>query len=228
VYELLRWQDGHFRLSDLGDRPLQRTVHKSWKQLLSEGKQRLKTKQFANGTGFTSLLQVLPALPELTQEDEQHETALIHLLSVLEHLRSEFSPEERLQRPLTVLSILLAMANTSIEWYGKLRPNQMERSVLPLVLGDVCETYPVVRLLNIQKGRLRADAMQALDKNWPSSPLARQRMFQDLNSCLMEIPEAYLERLLQKLQGSALAEPWRKTFRNFLIEIDELLEKVRV
>ncbi len=228
VYSLLRWQEGRFRLVQPTERPLKRTVHKSWKHLLYEGKKRLKTTQFANGTGGTGLLQILPALPELTAEDEQLETALIHLLSVLEHRRGELATDAHLQRPLNVLALLLAMTNTCIEWYGKLRPDPTERSILPAVLGEIRNTHPVVRLFNIQQGRLRADTMQTFYKNWPGSQLARQRMFLDLNDCLMEVMEAYLERLLRKLQGSALAEPWRTSFRNFLMEIDDLLEKVRV
>lgn len=223
VYEMLKWQTGRFCLHEILSLPFKRTVHKPWQKLLVEGKRRLRIPQSANGLAAVDLLQTVPPLPNITAEDARLETTLIHLLSVLEHLRGELVVEGRLERPLTVLSILMAMSNTTIEWYGKLRPDPMERSILPQVLAEVVETEPAVRLFNLQKGRLKADSIQLLFKNWPSSQLSQQRMAQNLNTCLMEIIEAYLERLLQKLHGSALADPWRVTFRNFLIEIDNLI-----
>lgn len=223
VYEMLKWQTGRFRLHEVASMPLKRTVHKPWQKLLAEGKRRLRMPQSANGFTAVDLTQTVPPLPEVTAEDARLETALIHLLSVLEHLRGELTVEERLERPLTVLSILMAMSNTTIERYGRLRPDPTEKSILPQVLAEVVETEPAVRLFNLQKGRLKADTIQLLFKNWPGSQLSQQRMAQSLNACLMEITEAYLERLLQKLHGSALADPWRVTFRNFLIEIDHLI-----
>lgn len=227
IYKMLSWKHGQFKLAHGAELPHQQTVFSSWKQLLSEGKRHVQSKQFANGVPPSQALEKLPPIHNLNRVDQDQENSFIHLLSVLEHLRSELADEETLQRPLNVLGLLLTMVNRTIDWYGKLRPDPTERSILPRIMGQVLEINPAVRLFGMEQGRLQAAVMQTLYKNWPGSLLSRQRLMQDLFNCLLDILEAYLNELLRGLTSETLAKQWRITFRTFLADMDEILKRVR-
>lgn len=226
VYEMLSWQTGQFKLTQETAQPKRNTVYISWKQLLAEGKRKVKSKQLANGVPPSSLIENLQPFENLNSEDQDQENAFIHLLSVLEHLRTELAQEEVLQRPLAVLGILLTMVNRTIDWYGKLRPDPTERSILPRIMGQVVETNPAVRLFGMDQGRLQAAVMQSLYKNWPGSYLSRERLMQDLYRCLLDILEGYLQELLQGFTSKKLAAQWRATFRTFLTDTEKILTRV--
>jgi len=220
VYQLLQWTEGAFEMGDLSRVP-RRTIHTSWRYLMLEGMRKMDEQAANNGNGAATAS--LTAADEAA--DEVLETAVIYLLSKLEHGRADISSRRNRRRPPVVLQIMSKMINETAVFA---KENLYSRSInLQNSITTASNTFPAMRLIQTTNNHIEERILLNLYSNWSAGKNERRRMFDELVMGLVDVLHTYFSHTIATFHTTTLADEWRETSELFLEELKNELKKVK-
>lgn len=219
VYHLLQWTEGTFQLGNLTRVP-RRTIQSSWRYLMLEGMRKMD-EQANRNNGATA-----PVALSATDvaADETLETAVIHLLSKLEHGRATISNRRNRKRPSVVLQTMTEMINeTAVFAKTTLNSSITLKNSITVTSND----FPAMQLLHITNNHIEEDALPNLYDNWSAGKKERQRMFNEIALGLVDILHTYFSHIIAAFHASAHRDEWLDTSQLFLEEVKNELKSIK-
>jgi CheY-like chemotaxis protein len=241
VYELLGWDEGFFQMESDVVAPRQ-TITVPWTQLLLEGTSKLDQQ----GQEWPTLSRQLEADDQLppdsgdgladTERDEEvdeeaneeREVELLFLLSTLEQSLTRLAARKGRDRPQLVLEMLADDVNKLLELYPNWFPAASTDSFLRESLGTVAKSYPMVRLVQTQKGCLDVSMLKGLHSNWSGSQQEWEAVYTEVIEGLLRLLELILTgTVAEAIKSPAVVRRCREVYDVFLDDLEqEVKEKL--
>jgi CheY-like chemotaxis protein len=238
IYELLGWDEGSFQIESNVVAPRQ-TVTVPWTQLLLEGVRKLDEQgqewSILNGqseaddhpspdSGWTA---PVPGgheqeLEEADEEaDEEREVELLSLLSMLEQSLARLAARKGRGRMRLVLEMLADDVNTLLELYQNWLPDASTDSFLRESLSSVAKSYPMVRLVQTQKGCLDVSTLKRLHSNWSGGQQKQEAIYTEVVEGLLHLLELTLTGTVTKaIKSPAVVRRCREVYDVFLNDLE--------
>lgn len=222
VYRLLQWSEGTFQLGNLTRVP-RRTINMSWRYLMLEGMRKIDEQAIrSNGNGVTAAVS-LSAVDEAA--DEALETAVIHLLSKLEHGRATIGNRRNRKQPSVILQTMTKMINETAVFA---KTNLINGNVtLQNSIAVANNDFPAMRLLHITNNHIEEDALPNLYDNWSAGKQERRRMFSEIALGLADILHTYFSHIIAAFHASTHSDEWGNTSQLFLEELENELKSIK-
>jgi hypothetical protein len=220
VYQLLRWTDGTFRVSNHVTIP-RRTVTVPWGHLLLEGMRRIDEQKDREAAQAQALSRA-----EIAQ-DGALENDLIFLLSKLEHLRAQLANKKSRKRPTLALQILTEMVNDILAFSEECMDAKAGTDSLTRALAEAGDMYPAAQLAWIQPNQLSDRTVSKLYSDWPGNAASRRQAFHQTGESMVYILEAYFSLFTARFRSSSAADRWRETFSIFVADLTRVVDKIK-
>ncbi len=222
VYQMLRWTDGTFRISEKINTSA-RTVNVPWNHLLMEG-MRLLDEQEAGNT-----MQVDEELLTPTQIrcDETLEGDLFVLLSRLEQMQDQLSHRKIKKNPPLALKILTEIINEVVTFSEVWLDTTKYPDSLTRVLATTGDIYSAAQMLQVQNNKLSIDVVLKLYTNWGKDSTRRRQMFNQIGQAMLDILETYFSLLLTGFYSPSAAELCQEVSDVFLVDLTQTMDSIK-
>jgi len=229
VYQLLRWNDGTFRVSNHVTAP-RRSVTARWSHLMLEGARRIDERQDREDQELTEG-GTEPTLSEVEMErDSELEDALVPLLSRLQHACARLTEGVGGRRSTVTLQVLTDMVNMVMAFTEEQQGRAATIISLAEALDRASDAYPRTRLLQAQadgRNRLSDRTVVNLYHSWSNDPDGRRETFGQIAQGMIDVLDTCLSRSRDRFRSPSVAEKWREACTAFLIELRGAVSETR-